>query len=293
MSGSPLRDLCDRVDEPIPLQLLKLHVGLLILTTELDLSTLYVYKLCLVKASEDFEHETVIVTVQCPGSESQWELPFNMSQCGSPHDPLNTLPLDNPGGDTSQVADSNLQSFKYCVNILVTFLYPYSALAKQDAIGEIHFPIPSPSPLGSQVPEPHGPKGYMQEKKPLHLISFINLMELLLREDNLFSPNYFWTLFRACAARNGIPSDLQDHQGNDFHTPGSYKHIPIIGPLLEEKLDKVISKWKMANQEFVDSQVSKSSAHALYCANFFHLSRLLQCTKLYRLWKREGEMMAK
>jgi len=75
MSGFPLRDLFDRADEPIPLQLLKLHVGLLILTTKLDLSTLYVYKLRLVKASEGFEHETVIetviVTVQCPGSESQ------------------------------------------------------------------------------------------------------------------------------------------------------------------------------------------------------------------------------
>ena len=164
-----------------------------------------------------------------------------MFQCGSLHDPLNALSLDNPGGDTSQVADSNLQSFKYCVNILVTFLYPYLALAKQDAIAEIYFPTPS-FPLGSQVLEPHGSKGYMQEKKPLHLISFVNLMELLLREDNLFSPNYFWTLFRACAARNRIPSDLQDHQGNDFHTPGSYKHIPITDPLLEEKLDKVISK---------------------------------------------------
>jgi len=25
------------------------------------------------KASEGFEHETVVVTVQCPGSESRWE----------------------------------------------------------------------------------------------------------------------------------------------------------------------------------------------------------------------------
>jgi len=79
-----------------------------------------------------------------------------------------TLPHDNPDGDSSQVADSNLRSFKHRVKILVTFLYPYSALAKQDAIVEIHFPIPSPSPLGSQafILDPHDPEGHMQEKKP-------------------------------------------------------------------------------------------------------------------------------
>jgi len=88
-------------------------------------------------------------------------------------------------------------------------------------------------------------------------------VELLDHRYNLFSPTCFWTLFRACAAYFGIPSDLQehvDHQGDDSHTPGSYKHIPITDPLLE---DIVIWIWKITNQEIMDSKVSKLLAQTL------------------------------
>jgi len=182
-------------------------------------------------------------------------------------------------------ADSNLQSFKHRVKFLVTFLYLYSALAKQDAIAEIHFPIlPSPSHLGSQafILESRAPEGYMQEKK-LYLISFWDIIYFH------FHPTVSGPLLRACAAYFGTPSDLQeqiDHQGDDFHALGSYKHIPVTDPLLEKKLDIVISKWKMANQEFMDSKVSKSSAHVFYCLNFFPFIKIV---KVYKLVKAAGE----
>jgi len=47
-------------------------------------------------------------------------------------------------------------------------------------------------------------------------------------------------------------------------TPGSYKHIPITDPLLEEKLDIVISKWKITNQEIV--QVNCQHKHSFFSA---------------------------
>ena len=71
-------------------------------------------------------------------------------------------------------------------------------------------PLPSPSPLSSQafILEPRDPEGHMQEKKT-SVSDF--LVELLDHRYNLFSPTCFWTLFRACAAYFGIPSDLQEH----------------------------------------------------------------------------------
>ena len=253
MSGFPLQNLFSRRDT-ISLELLKVHTEKLILIGELDPSTLYICKACLVKASEGLEHETVIVTVKRMGSESQWELAFDRSQSSSPHDgsasdsSLFEYPLGSRG-DMMQAADSSLQSLKVTgrpAEDSVTFLYPYSALAKQDAIAEIYFPAPSPSFTGG-TPD-NAPN------TPLTLISFLVLVELL-HEDGyhykLFSTNCFWIsgiLLRACSAYSG--SAIQG-QGQDLQKAGSYKLIPIVDPLLEDKLNIVISKWKIANSEFM------------------------------------------
>jgi len=129
--------------------LLKLYAEVLILRNKLDPSTLYIHKLHLVKASEGLEHETVIVTIKCMGSESQWKLAFDRSQSSSLYDgnasdtSLFEYP-PGPHGDMMQVADNSLQSLKvtgHSAEDSVTFLYSYSALAKQDAIIEIYFPV--------------------------------------------------------------------------------------------------------------------------------------------------------
>ena len=253
ISGFPLQNLFSGRDT-MPLEWLKERTEKLILSTELDPSTLYIRKLRLVKASEGLEHETVIVTVKRIGSESQWELAFDRSQSSSPHDGSasdSSLFEYPPGsrGDMMQAADSSLQSLKVTgrpAEDSVTFLYPYSALAKQDAVAEIYFPAPSPSFTGG-TPD-NAPN------TPLTLISFLVLVELL-HEDGyhykLFSTNCFWIsgiLLRACSAYSG--SAIQG-QGQDLQKAGSYKLIPIVDPLLEDKLNIVISKWKIANSEFM------------------------------------------
>ena len=253
MSGFPLQNLFSGRDT-ISLELLKVHTEKLILSAELDPSTLYIRKLRLVKASEGLEHETVIVTVKRIGSESQWELAFDRFQSSSPHDGSASDSslfeyLLGSRGDMMQAADSSLQSLKVTgrpAEDSVTFLYPYSALAKQDAVAEIYFPAPSPSFTG--VTPDNTPN------TPLTLISFLVLVELL-HEDGyhykLFSTNCFWIsgiLLRACSAYSG--SAIQG-QGQDLQKAGSYKLIPIVDPLLEDKLNIVISKWKIANSEFM------------------------------------------
>jgi len=278
MSQFPLQNLFGPQNQPVSLQNLKYCIGFLTLANELDPFTLYIHKLRLVKASQGFEHETVIVTVMCLGSELQWELAFDRSQSGeSQGDASNTFEYPpGPRGDTMQAADSSLQYLKitgHPAEDSVTYLHPYSTLAKRDAISEIHFATPSLSTSGSQVfvLEPYGLEGYIQNKKPLFLNSFINLVELLHQDGgcyNLFSTNCFWmsgTLFRVCAAYFGTSALLEQ----DLSTAGTYKRIPITDPLLEEKLNIVISKWKIANQEFMDSKVGKLPAQVLCCANFF------------------------
>jgi len=261
MSGLPLQDLFSRQDESKSLQLLKLYIENLLMSAKLDPSTLYIHKLRLVKASQGFEHETVVATVKCTSSESQWELAFDRSQSSSLHDDnaSDTSSFEyppGPRGNTMEMADSSLQSLKITgrpATDSVTFLYPYSALAKQDAIAEIHFPTPSPSLLRSFILEPSD-LGKMQDNHPLFLISFINLVQPLHQDYNLLSTNCFWIsriLFRACAAYFRNTSDTHEQ---DF----GYAYIPITDPPLEDKLDTVISKWKMANQEFINSDVSKS-----------------------------------
>ena len=258
MSGFPLQNLFSGRDT-ISLELLKVHTEKLILSAELDPSTLYIRKLRLVKASEGLEHETVIVTVKRIGSESQWELAFDRSQSSSPHDgsasdsSLFEYP-PGPRGDMMQAADSSLQSLKVIgrpAEDSVTFLYPYSALAKQDAVAEIYFPTPSPSFTG-RTPD----------NTPLTFISFLILVELL-HEDGyhykLFSTNCFWIsgiLLRVCSTYSG--STIQG-QGQHLQKAGSYKDILIVDPLLEDKLNIVISKWKVAISEFM-SQIQSSWA---------------------------------
>jgi len=279
MSQFPLRDLFCPPNEPVPLRTLKHYIERLMLTNKPDPFTLYIHKLRLVKASQGFEHETIIVTMMCMGSESQWELAFDRSQSGKLQGDASNTSFEyppGPHGNTMQAADSSLQYSKitgHPAKDSVTYLHSYSTRAKQDAISEIHFDTPSPSLLGSQgfVLEPHGLEGYMQDKKPLFLSSFINLVELLHQDGscyNLFSTNCFWMsgiLFRACAAYYGTSALLEQ----DLSTSGTYKHIPITDSPLEEKLNTVILKWKIANQEFIDSDVSKLSAQVLCCANFF------------------------
>ena len=218
---------------------------------------LYIHKLCLVKASEGLKHETVIVTVKCMGSESQWELAFDRSQSSLPHESnasdtsLFEYP-PGPRGDMMQAADSSLQSLKVIgrpAEDSVTFLYPYSALAKQDAVAEIYFPTPSPSFTG-RTPD----------NTPLTFISFLILVELL-HEDGyhykLFSTNWIsGILLRVCSTYSG--STIQG-QGQHLQKAGSYKDILIVDPLLEDKLNIVISKWKVAISEFM-SQIQSSWA---------------------------------
>jgi len=244
MSEFPLQNLFSGRDT-ISLELLKLYAEILILRNKLDPSTLYIHKLRLVKASEGLKHETVIVTVKCMGSESQWELAFDRSQSSLPHESnasdtsLFEYP-PGPRGDMMQAADSSLQSLKVTgrpAENSVTFLYPYSALAKQDAIAEIYFPAPSPAFTGGTPDN--------TPNTPLTLISFLVLVELL-HEDGyhykLFSTNCFWIsgiLLRACSAYSG--STIQG-QGQDLQKAGSYKHIPIVDLLLKDKLNIVISK---------------------------------------------------
>jgi len=268
MSGFPLQDLFSRQDESKSLQSLKLYMEVLLTTAKVDPSTLYIHKLRLVKDSQGFEHETVVATVKCMSSESQWELAFDRSQSSSLRNDnaLDTSSFEyppGPRGNTMEMADSSLQSLKITGRPAadsVTFLYPYSALAKQDTIAEIHFPTPSPSLLRSFILEPSD-LGKMQENHPLFLISFINLVQLLHQDGpdyNLLSTNCFWIsgiLFRACAAYFRNTGNTQER---DFRYAGSFKYIPITDPLLEDKLDTVISKWKIANQEFINSDVSKS-----------------------------------
>ena len=111
---------------------------------------------------------------------------------------------------------------------------------------------------------------------PLTLILFLILVELLYEDGyyyKLFSTNCFWIsgiLLRVCSAYSG--STIQG-QGQDLQKASFYKHIPIVDSLLEDKLNIVISKWKIVNSEFMNSNVSKSLAQMLYCTNFFHLSR--------------------
>jgi len=116
MSEFPLQNLFSRWDT-ISLELLKLYAEVLILRNKLDPSTLYIHKLCLVKASEGLEHETVIVTIKYMGSKSQWKLAFDRSQSSSLHDG-NTSDTSlfeyppGPHGDMMQVANNSLQSLK-------------------------------------------------------------------------------------------------------------------------------------------------------------------------------------
>jgi len=113
------------------------------------------------------------------GSESQWELAFDRSQSSSPHDgnasdtSLFEYP-PGPCGDMMQAADSSMQSLKVTgrpAKDSVTFLYLYSALAKQDAIAEIYFPAPSPSFTGGTPDN--------TPNTPLTLISFLVFVKLL------------------------------------------------------------------------------------------------------------------
>jgi len=145
-----------------------------------------------------------------------------------------------------QVADNSLQSLK------VTG----------------YFPTLSPSFTGGALDN--------TSNTPLTLILFLILIELLYEDGyyyKLFSTNCFWIsdiLLRVCSAYSG--STIQE-QEQDFQKAGFYKYISIVDSLLEDKLNIVISKWKIVNSEFINSNVSKPSAQMLCCTNFFHLSR--------------------
>jgi len=218
----------------------------------------------------------MIVTIKHMGSESQWKLVFDRFQSSSLHNSnASDISLfEYPPGlhrDMIQVADNSLQSLKvtgHSAEDSVIFLYPYSALAKQDAIAEIYFSTLSPSFTGRTLDN--------TSNTPLTLILFLILIELLYQDGyyyKLFSTNCFWIsgiLLRVYSAYSG--STIQE-QGQDFQKAGFYKHIPIVDSLLEDKLNIVISKWKIVNSEFIDSNVSKSLAQMLCCTNFFHLFR--------------------
>jgi len=128
-----------------------------------------------------------------------------------------------------QAANSSLKVIGCPAKNSVMFLYPYSALAKQDAIAEIYFPAPSPSFTGGTPDN--------TPNTPLPLISFIVLIELLHEAGyhyKLFSTNCLWIsgiLLRACSAYSG--STIQG-QGQHLQKPSSYKDVLIVGPLGED-----------------------------------------------------------